>query len=195
VRAPPEASGSLSGGAVLAPLDDFVRLQFVRGYGFGSWMISREGFVTRGFSHVAIRLDSGNLLDSRSDHVAGEPPGVRERYNHYEAWKYTEVVRIPVNSAGKARALKWAGGMIGHQYDEAAIWGFLVGIRDHTRGAFICSAFATDYLVHTGALAKPPVPPSQISPDVLNVMALTACKGSIERRTGPTRARQVANGA
>lgn len=170
-------------------LETVIRIQLVRGCGLSSYLIAREGFPVLGYSHVMLLLDDGTVIDSRDDKIIcmdGVPrAGVHHRPNWYQDWKFTTTIEFQVTPEAKKRAIEWAHKKCGSKYDQAAILGFILGLKRHDKGRFICSAFLDDVLVMADVLKPMHIPASQISPDMLYVRALD-CGGKIVSQTAAT---------
>lgn len=148
-----------------------VRLQFVLGADFSSRLIAWYGQGYGGFSHVDAVLPDGSLLGARSDRVGGKPPGVQIRSAGYETWKRREVVEIPCEFWQAGAWLDCLEAKVGDEYDKGAIIAFITGDRDHDQGHWICSAAQTDALETAQLLPSLPVPPQQVTPDALRLIA------------------------
>ena len=150
-----------------------------------SYWIARYGFSVGGFSHVAPTLPDGSYIDARADVTHDEngapiTPGVRRRPAFYEDWLYWKVVSIRVSDfATWAAGLKCLKGAIGHQYNQAAIYGMVYGKNLFTRGEYICSQLGYDYGRQSGLGFPSPVPAYEVSPDALFFMATAGWGGQV----------------
>lgn len=168
-----------------------IRFMFMLGRGFTSWMIARFGFSAGGWSHVAPMLSDGSFIDSRDDwvHAPGKgwkqsifppsiPPGIQHRPPNYCKRKRFAVVEIQVTPEQAREWDAYIRSHIGAKYDRAAIWGFALGRKMHSRKRFICSAFAMSSLERIGILQKSDIRTFEVSPDSLYVV-MRARPGSV----------------
>lgn len=147
-----------------------IQLQFVRGTGLGSRLISWWGNGYGGYSHVDGILDDNRLAGARSDKVGGQPPGFQIRPPAYEKWAARTIVTI--NSTIQ-EALDWERFLIdqvGEPYDESDILGLIIGEPLSSAGHWICSAAQCAALVQISKIPSPPIPPQQVTPNSLLLM-------------------------
>ena len=179
------------------PRREVIRFKLVLGYGPSSWMIAKEGLPWGGFSHAINLLADGTVIDARSDKQPCltkdgkldpvKRAGVQHRPDDYERWKRSVTIEIPVASGMAAKWEKWLHAQVGDDYDGAAIWGFIAGVRDHWRRHWICSALCLGSgrevgVFHSGHLRM--LKDSDCSPDVLCWLASAGAKGEIVERYG-----------
>jgi hypothetical protein len=156
-----------------------IRLQFVAGADLSSRFIAWYGNGYRGFSHVDAVLPGGFLLGARSDAIGGQPPGVRVRPPDYgprwgEKWLRRSVIEFSSTATQAYQWERWLGNQCGKQYDDAAIFGFILGRRWHKLHCWICSALQCEALVREKFIRSPGVPAAQITPDTLHACCLAA---------------------
>ena len=156
-----------------------VRLSFVLGADWSSRLIAWYGQGVGGWSHVDAVLPSGELLGARSDTIKGVAPGVQIRPPGYEKWKRRAIVEVPVTPAQATEWERWLRKQVGRQYDNGAIWSFIIGGKDHEPGHWICSACQFEGFEHIGLLQRALVEPSQVTPDALFFAVTTGLKGRV----------------
>lgn len=156
-----------------------VRLSFVLGADLSSRLIAWYGQGTGGWSHVDAELPDGSLLGARSDWIGKIQPGVRVRPPNYEKWIRRAVVEIPGSQFKVAEWESWLRKQVGRQYDEGAIWSFIVGAKDHQPGRWICSACQFEGLERIGLLHRTTLEPSQVTPDALFFTVTSGLGGGI----------------
>lgn len=172
------AAPEISASVVVEPTKDAsVRLSFSCGASLSSRLIAWYGNGYGGFSHVDAVLPSGALLGARDDRVGGQPAGVHIRPDNYEKWIRRTIVTIPCTQAQATAWESWLRAQVGKPYDSGAIWGFILGVRGHQNGHWICSACQTGALRHIGVLHPFSVPDAQVTPDSLFLMATAGAGG------------------
>jgi len=163
-----------------------LRLQFVCGQELSSRLIAWYGNGYGGFSHVDAVMPDGSLLGARDDAIYVEgrdgdwsriAPGVRLRPPEYETWARKAVIQIPCSPANANRWEEFLRGQIGQPYDSGSIWGFVLGIRSHQTGHWICSALQSAALQDIGLMGRTTVPTNQITPDALYLLATAGLGG------------------
>jgi hypothetical protein len=147
-----------------------MKLQFVRGTGFGSRLISWWGNGYGGYSHVDGILDDNRLAGARSDKVGGQPPGFQIRPPAYEKWAARTVVTIESTDDEQSRWQKFLISQVGEPYDKSDIIGLIIGEPMASAGHWICSAAQTAALNFVGKMPCPPIPPQQVTPNSLLLM-------------------------
>lgn len=162
--------------------------------GLSSWAISKEGLPWGGFCHAMNLLRDGTVIDARSDKQPcvkdGKPrAGVQNRPHDYIDWTRVLVIEIPLSAALEATWEAWLHAQVGDDYDGAAIWGFIRGVRLHLRKHWICSALCMGSgrrvgIFHSGHVSL--FQDSDISPDVLAAIATCSAGGRIAARYGLT---------
>jgi hypothetical protein len=172
-----------------------IHFAFELGFGWTSYLISRFGFSSHGFSHVRPLLDDGSSIDSYEDAISpprnaedwpGDypwviPPGVQHRPEKFRELKARTVVMVPVTSYQKEAWLKflWKGVHDKLPYDHAAIEGFTLGGAHHVKDAYICSAWARQSGTHIGLGYHSEVPSYEVSPDMLYAIVQEAWGGKV----------------
>jgi hypothetical protein len=154
-----------------------IRLQFVCGKAVSSRFIAWYGNGYGGYSHVDAVLPDGSLLGARDDAIGKVPAGVQIRPPYYESWLRRTVVSIPTTEAEATLWETYLKSEIGAPYDQQAIWGFILGRKDHGTGRWICSALQTNALCRLGKLFSFPVPDSQVTPDALFLLVTAGIGG------------------
>jgi hypothetical protein len=156
-----------------------IRLQFVCGKGLSSRFIAWYGNGYGGYSHVDAVLPDGTLLGARDDAIGSVPAGVQIRQPFYEQWLRRVVVSITSTDDEASLWEKYLRSQLNEPYDPQAIWGFILGIRRHTKGHWICSALQTRALCTIGKLFSFPVPDSQVTPDALFLLVTAGLGGKV----------------
>lgn len=161
-----------------------VRFQAVCGADFSSRLVAWWGSGYGGFSHIDCLMSDGSLIGARDDVITVDgvayPSGVQRRPAEYERWIRRAVISLVVEPHEATAWEYWLERQIGDQYDQDAIWGFLLGRRDHARGHWICSALAAGSLEAIGKLHRLPVPTCQVTPDAFRLIASTLGASSLE---------------
>lgn len=149
-----------------------IRLQFVAGTDLSSRLIAWWGNGWHGYSHVDAVLADGSLLGARSDVIGGVPAGVQIRPPGYEKWVRTAVVTIQTPKGPEWEA--FLRSQIGRQYDITNIVDLITGESPiENDGRWICSSLQTEALEQIQLLPELPVPPQQVTPDGLYLVAST----------------------
>ena len=146
-----------------------IAVDFRLGPDLSSRIVSFWGEGYGGYSHSASLLASGIYLDSRSDVVAGVPPGVQLRHPDSEPWIRRRRATLAVSTEDY---WKWEGRLRSHlndAYDPASIWAFITGRNTPgTKGHWICSALVLDGLQALDLIPTDfPVPLHQVTPNAL----------------------------
>ena len=135
-------------------------------------MIARFGVEKAAFSHVDIVTPAGLLLGARDNACGGMPPGVWIRPPGYEKWVREVTVTFDVAGTKYQEAFSWAESQIGAKYDEDAIFGFILGQQLHTKGRWICSVLAGNFLRCADVIKSHPDNLQGVSPNTLFAMSL-----------------------
>ena len=163
-----------------------IRFKYCCGFGFSSWLISREGLSWGGFSHVAPMLPDGSYIDARSDVIraprggwkdpAGNvltafpptiPAGIQHRPWNYMNNKREVIVEVPCTSVQETLAYKYLNSRIGDEYDKDAIGSFIFGIPLHSKGHSICSALGLEVMRAVSLTEGNSVQTWEVPPDTL----------------------------
>lgn len=152
-----------------------IAIDFLRGPGVTSWLISRFGFGTGGYSHVASVLADGRYIDARNEELFGVPAGVHIRQAASEPWVRKRRATFQVSQATYDEWERNSRAKIGDQYDREGILDFILGRNIHLAGHYFCSAFMINELQHVKLVPYPlPVLAHEISPDSALLIVATA---------------------
>lgn len=155
-----------------------IKLQFVLGTGLPSRLIGWYGSdYGEGFSHVDAVMPNGFLLGARDDEVGGAKRGVHLRPQNYEKWRRCVQVVISCTLQEEKTWHNWLWDQLGKDYDQAAIWGFILGKPLHEEGTWICSACQFKALMKAGKLHNTDIPSSCVSPNSLYLLVTSGLGG------------------
>lgn len=119
-----------------------IRVRFIENRGFFSSGIA--WWTGSLFSHCEFGTPEGTWIGAL---VSG---GIQERAANYCTPSREFYYEIPCTDAEEAEMLRWAGMMIGTQYNKKTIAGLLIQARGlNTPGKMICSEFLILGLIHT----------------------------------------------
>jgi hypothetical protein len=158
-----------------------VKIKLVAGTAISSKLICWWGTGFGGYSHAAAVLSDGWLLDARYDHVGGQPPGVHIRPDNYEKWARWEVIELPATPAEDQACEGYLRLQIGRPYDSRGILAFLLGTQPKDDGMWFCSALQTAALQKCQKLPDIGIPPQQVTPDGLAMLARAVGGKVVER--------------
>lgn len=147
-----------------------MKIKVVAASNIASDAIAWWGNGWHGFSHAAALLPSGELLDARSDHVAGKPPGVQIRHDNYETWSRWAVIELAATAEQNGAWEQWLRKQIGRPYDSRGILNFLLGRRPTNDGMWFCSALQFEALRTVGLMPDVGVPAQGITPDGIAIL-------------------------
>jgi len=150
-----------------------MRWQFVLGADLSSRLVAWYGQGYGGWSHVDAVLSDGSLLGARSDTIKDIAPGVRIRPPNYEPWTRAMVLTLKATPREDAAWESYLHSQIGHGYDKADIWGFILGKPLESPGHWICSALQLNALQVIGRLHKLCITPQQCPPNMFSVILST----------------------
>jgi hypothetical protein len=162
-----------------------IKLQFVLSPGWTAQLTAWWGMGYNGWSHVDAVMPTGWLLGARDDVIKAPDglaykAGVELRPPDYEKWIRRTVVTLKVSQVMADKWQEWLLDQRDRPYDSDAIWGFILGRKQHAKGHWICSALQTGALRQIGKLFKLPYEPSQVTPDTLFFAVTAGLGGSVE---------------
>lgn len=142
-------------------------IRFIRGTGLPSDLIVAQEKTAMPFtpSHVEIlSRDGKSYFGSMFEGGVQYRPLDHEKLSVDPITGKRRELLLPLDTTpeGEAAAWKWADGKIGEPYDSAAIFGFVIPLREHTLNHAICSACATLFLRTAGWFADPLAAPAHL---------------------------------
>lgn len=142
-----------------------IELRFFGATGFSSRAI--EWISSGRFSHVACVWSDTELLDARSDVIAGVPPGVRVRKMSSETAALVVSMKLECAPAQMTSYRNFLAAQIGKPYDKMAIWGFAFNRNWREDDAWDCSELQSAALEAAGICPALYTPTCHITPSAL----------------------------
>jgi uncharacterized protein YycO len=153
-----------------------IQLRFFGGSGISSRAI--EWFSGGYFSHVAAIWSETELLDSRSDIVAGVPSGVERRPIAAEKASIMVTMELPTTPLQTIAWRNFLASQIGKPYDKPAIWGFAFNRDWREPDSWFCSELQAAALEKASICPQLYAPNNKITPVALATI-LSALGASI----------------